>query len=40
MLLLMQVEAAEVDDMFDRVRRACESTLGEELKGFVATGRN
>jgi hypothetical protein len=32
------VDAAAVDEMFVRVKGACESALGEELRGFVATG--
>ena len=38
-LSVVQVDAAAVDDMFNRVRGACESVLGEGLRGFVATGR-
>jgi hypothetical protein len=39
LLIVAQVDAAAVDDMFQRVRGACESVLGEKLQGFVATGR-
>jgi hypothetical protein len=39
LLSVVQVDAAAVDSMFSRLRGACESVLGEELRGFVATGR-
>jgi hypothetical protein len=39
LLSVVQVDAAAVDGMFSRLRGACESVLGEELRGFVATGR-
>ena len=39
LLIVAQVDAAAVDDMFQRVRNACESVLGEKLQGFVAAGR-
>lgn len=39
LLSVVQVDAAAVDGMFLRLRGACESVLGEELRGFVATGR-
>ena len=38
LFIVAQVEASAVDDMFRRVRDACESALGERLQGFVAAG--